>query len=182
MATVPMEQVTQRNHKANVSFTAGTEDDAGVSQWLSTTVLPVTVTNTAAVHANYDTPAEILAAMAVLDTTAATAVDLYADFGIGSSGFIQPLIVLGTGSVPLAVPNDTAVVTLNIAPYVTGGVGPLTYEIDGDAEDDFGTSTMVGSVLRYEGSDDGAGADTIPINISDQSGSSVTVVVTATVS
>jgi hypothetical protein len=180
MATVPQEQVTQRNNKATVSITAGTDDDAGILQWLTTTVLPVTVTNTSAVSASYDTPAELEAAYATLDAAAATEQDLHADFGFGDDVGDQILVKLGNTT--LTADNVAAsVATKDISAFVAGGFGSLHYAIDATTQADFGTSVMAGKTLVYTTTDTDTGADTVVINVTDDTGTQVQVTCEVTV-
>ena len=180
MATLPAEQVTQRNAKCTVAFSAGNDEDAGVQQWLSTTTLPYTVVNTSSVNASYDTPAEILAGMETLDATAATEIDLNADFGIGYPSIDQPLAILGDGNEALAVANSETE-SLDISQFVVGGYLPLTYTLDDSAIDTAGVSaSMVGSVLQVTaGATDGT--DTAVITVSDADGNEVEITVAITV-
>lgn len=176
MATVPYEQVTQRNKTADVSITDGSEDTLiGEKYWLSTTSLPDAVVNTKSVHgnqANRDTVEDRVMA----GHNAAT--NLH-DLGIGEAYVSYPVTIVGTGVVTASMANS-ATASTNIAQYVFGTQKPFTYEIDESSEDDFVTSTMIGSVLQYvSGTSDGT--DTILVNVTDQGGSSVQVTVNVTV-
>ena len=181
MATVPQEQVTQRNNKATVSITAGTDDDAGILQWLTTTVLPVTVTNTTAVSASYDTAAELEAAYATLDAAAATEFDIHDELGYGDDVSDQVLVKLGNTT--LTADNVAgSIATKDISAFVAGGFGTLHYAIDATTQADFGTSQMAGSVLVYTTTDTDTGADTVVVNVTDDTGESVQVTCEVTVS
>jgi hypothetical protein len=180
MATVPQEQVTQRNNKATVTVTPGDEETLGHVQWLTTTVLPVTVTNTTAVAAAYDTPAEILAVMATYDTAMSAEQDLNADFGIGYPSIDQPLAVVGDGTEALAVANNETE-NLDISAFVVGGYQPLTYTLDDALVDTAGvTATQIGSVLSVTaGATDGT--DTAVITVTDADDNEVEITVAITV-
>lgn len=180
MATLPKEQVTQRDTKATVTITPGTEGDAGHVQWLSTTTLPYTVVNTTSVTASYDTLAEIDAVRATYDATAGAEQDLYADHGIGYPSIEQPLAVLGDGTEALAVANSETE-SLDISQYVTGGYQPLSYTLDDSGIDTTDVSaTMVGSVLQVTaGATDGT--DTAVITVADRDGNEVEITIAITV-
>lgn len=180
MATLPAEQVTQRNSKCTVAFSAGTDEDAGIQQWLSTTTLPYTVVNTSAVGASYDTPTEILTAFDTLDAAAHTDIDLNAEFGIGYPSIEQPLAVIGDGTEALAVANSETE-SLDISQFVVGGYLPLSYTLDDTLVDTAGVSaSMVGSVLQVTaGATDGT--DTAVVTVADRDGNEVEITVAITV-
>jgi hypothetical protein len=165
MATVPQEQVTQRNNKATVSITAGTDDDAGILQWLTTT----------------DTLAELEAAYATLDAAAATEFDIHAELGYGEDVSDQGLVKLGNTT--LAADNVAgSIATKDISAFVAGGFGTLHYAIDATSQADFGTSVMAGDTLVYTTTDTDTGADTVVVNVTDDTGEQVQVTVEVTVS
>jgi hypothetical protein len=178
---VPQEQVTQRNNKATVTVTPGDEETLGHVQWLTTTVMPVTVTNTTAVAAAYDTAAEILAVMATYDTALSTEEDLNADFGIGYPSLEQPISLIGDGAEALAVANSETE-SLDISQFVVGGYQPVTYTLHDSSVIDLAgcTAAVVGSVLQYtSGVTDGT--DVAVVRATDAEGNYVTVTVTVTV-
>jgi hypothetical protein len=179
MATLPAEQVTQRNKTADVSIVSGYQNDApGEKLWLSTTTLPYTVVNTKSVVSNQQDRDELEARIVAAGEAAYTDLDLYGE-GIGFKDGTEPLVVLGDGTEALAVAND-ATGTIDIDDYVNGGYKPLTFEIDSEATIDNGTATMLGSVLQYVGSETD-GSDTVPVIVTDREGNTVTVTVTVTV-
>ena len=181
MATLPAEQVTQRNKIGDVSIVYDYHDDSpGEKIWLSTTTLPYTVVNTKATAVNQQDRDVLEARIVAAGEAAYTDYDIYTEEGYGYNSNSQPLVIVGDGTETLAVSVSTTA-TKDIAPYVTGGYEPLTYTIDAAAEDDFGTSTMIGSVLQYVAGA-GAGADTVPVMVTDTDDNTVTITVTVTVS
>lgn len=180
MTTLPAEQVTQRNHTADVSITYdGRDDSPGEKLWLSTTTQPYTVVDTKSVISNQQDRDTLEDRIVAAGESKYGDYDLFDEEGIGTNGLPQPLVLVGDGTEALAV-ADEATETLDISDFVTGGYDPLSYAIDGAATIDNGTATMIGSVLQYTGT--GAGSDTIPVNVTDGDGNSVTVTVTVTVS
>lgn len=178
MATLPAEQVTQRNSKCNVSFTPGDDETAGVLQWLSTTTLPYTVVNTSAVSASYDTEAEIDAAMATMDATAAEDFDL-SGIGFGEDVSDQGLVKLGDTTLSAA---NNASSTKDISAFVAGGFGTLHYAIDDSSVIDVAgaSAVMAGDTLVYTaGATDGT--DSVVVAVTDDAGESVLVTVAVTV-
>lgn len=84
MATLPLEQVTQRNTRAQVAVTYDRRiDSPGITLWLSTTTLPYTVVNTATVAAGEDTWAEIDATIVAAGEAAYTDYNLFTEEGLG---------------------------------------------------------------------------------------------------
>ena len=181
MATLnTIEQVTQRNKRADVSITYdGRDDSPGEKLWLTTTTHPYDIVNTKSVAGNQQDRDTLEDRIVTAGETAYGDYDLYAEEGIGVDGLDQALVIIGTGDVALAVANNDTE-TVDLSDYVTGGYTPLDYEIDAAAEDEYVTSTMIGSVLQVvSGASDGA--DTIPVNVTDRDGNTVQLTVTATV-
>lgn len=179
MATLPAEQVTQRNKTGDVSITYNGEDDSpGEKLWLSTTTLPYTVVDTKSVVANQQDRDTLEDRIVAAGEAQYTDVDLYATEGIGVNGLEQPLVIIGDGSEAMAVANGTTE-TLDIADFVTGGYQPLSYAI-GAGTIDNGTATMVGSVLQYAATS--VGSDTVTVEVTDRGGTQVDIDVVVTVS
>ena len=180
MATVPYEQVTQKNKTADVSITYNGEDDSpGEKLWLTTTTLPNTIVNTKSVVGNQQNRTTLEDRIVTAGEALYTNVDLYATEGIGVNGLEQPLVIIGDGSEAMSVADDTTE-TIDIGDFVAGGYQPLAYAIDDEATVDNGTATMVGSVLSYAATS--AGSDTVPVIVTDRGGNTVTVSVVVTVS
>lgn len=171
MATLPAEQITQPYKTGDVSITDGTEDTLiGERYWLSTTTLPYTVVNTKSVAVN----------QANRDTVEGR---VMANFGneqvIPGGEDVSLGQLVKVGNTTLSATNN-ATVTKDIAPFVAGNYSPFVYWVDAASEDDFGTSTMTGSTLKYaSGASDGA--DTVLVNVRDSKGFEVQVTVTVTV-
>jgi hypothetical protein len=179
MATLPAEQVTQRNSKCTVAYSAGDPELAGRVQWLTTTTLPYTVVNTTSVSASYDTAAEIEADMAAMDEAASTPVDLHADYGYGDD--VSGNTLVKVGDTTLAAANSVTT-TKDISPFVAGGFGTLNYAIDDSSVIDLAgaSATMAGDTLLYTaGATDGT--DTVVVAVTDDTGQSVLVTVAVTV-
>lgn len=180
MATLPAEQVTQRNKTADVSITHdGRDDSPGEKLWLSTTTLPYDVVNTKSVLVNQQDRDVLEARIVAAGEAQYGDYDLFAEEGIGVSGLEQPLVIIGDGSEVLAVGNGTTE-TIEISDFVDGGYTPLSYAVDGTATIDNGTATMVGSVLQYSATS--VGSDTVPVIVTDADGNTVTIDVEVTVS
>lgn len=180
MATVPYEQVTQRNKTADVSIAYNGEDDSpGEKLWLTTTTLPNTIVNTKSVVSNQQDRDTLEARIVAAGEAKYSDIDLYATEGIGVNGLTQPLVIIGDGSEAMAVADETTE-TLDIGDFVAGGYQPLAYAIEDGATVDNGTATMVGSVLNYAATS--AGSDTVPVVVTDRDGNTVTIDVVVTVS
>jgi hypothetical protein len=179
MATLPAEQVTQRNKVGIVSITGSTRDgSAGETLWMSTTTLPYTVVNTKSVVSDQlvrDVMEDrIMAAEAAIYTD----YDIYTEEGFGYDSNAQPLVIVGDGSEVLAVADDTTE-TIDMSDFVTGGYQPLVYTI-GAGTIDNGTASMIGSVLQYVATS--AGSDSVNVVVTDRDGNTVTVICVVTVS
>lgn len=180
MATLPAEQVTQRNKTGDVSITYdGRDDSPGEKLWLSTTTLPYTVVDTKSVVSNQQDRDTLEDRIVAAGEAQYVDVDLYATESIGVDGLTQALVVVGDGSEALTVANGETE-TLDISQYVDGGYTPLTYTIDAASEDGNGTYTMIGSYLQAEWGS--AGSDSIIVDVADRDGNEVTITVAVTLS
>lgn len=171
MATLPVEQVTNPSKTSDVSITDGTFDTTiGERYWLSTTTLPYTVVNTKAVAVN----------QADRDTVEGR---VMANFGVEKVIEGGEDVSLGAlekiGNTTLSGGNNTTV-TKDISAFVAGNYKPFVYWVDDSSEDDYGTSTMTGSILQYtSGASDGS--DDVVINVRDQKGFEVQVTCVVTI-
>jgi hypothetical protein len=85
MATLPAEQVTQRNKTGDVSITYDGQDDSpGEKLWLSTTTLPYTVVDTKSVVANQQDRDTLEDRIVAAGEAAYGDYDLFAEEGIGT--------------------------------------------------------------------------------------------------
>lgn len=180
MATVPYEQVTQKNKTADVSITYNGEDDSpGEKLWLSTTTLPNTVVNTKSVVANQQ-DRDVLE-QRIVDAGEALYGDynLYTEEGFGVDSSVPPLVIVGDGSEALAVTNGNTA-SIDIADFVADGRTPYQYAIDAASVIDNGTAEMVSSALQYTATS--VGSDTITVDVTDRDGQTVSIDVVVTVS
>lgn len=173
MATLPMEQVTQRAKIGVVQISDGTADTTiGETLWLSTTTLPETVVNTKSVVSD----------QLNRDTLEAR---VMADFGEeieapgGEDISSQELAKLGDTT--LAVGNN-ATAGKDIAPFVVGGFTPLVYTLDASSVIDLAgaSAEVVGTTLLYTAAATD-GTDTAVVRVTDSTGEYVLVTVAVTV-
>lgn len=139
MATLPAEQVTQRNGTAAVGITYDTRlDSPGELLWMSTTTLPYTVVVTKDV-AGDQLDRDVLEARILAAGLAA-----YDDYDVsdyGTTNGYQPLVSVGAGTLAISLANSqTKNTDLSIA--FDGGRGTIVYT-KGTVTD--ATSVLIGT-------------------------------------
>lgn len=173
MATLPAEQVTQRNKIGIVSITDGSEDTTvGETLWMSTTTLPYTVVNTKSVVSDQ------LVRQTLEDRVMA---DFYDDKDAPGGQDVSGLELVKLSDTTLAAANST-ITSKDIAPFVSGGFGTLAYTLDASSVIDLAgaSAVVVGSVLQYtSGAVDGT--DSAVVRVTDSAGEFVLVTCVVTV-
>lgn len=173
MATLPMEQVTQRAKIGVVQISDGSEDTTiGETLWLSTTTLPYTVVNTKSVVSD----------QLVRDTLEDRVMaNFYADKDIAGGDDVSGMALAKLGDTTLAAANSTTTAK-DISPFVSGGFEPLVYTLDATSVIDVAgaSAVMAGDTLLYTaGATDGT--DTAVVRVTDQAGDYVLITVAVTV-
>lgn len=179
MVTLPKEQVTQRNLRSDVSITFDNRyDSPGEKLWLITAG-PTDETATKAVVSDQLNRKTLEDRIQTAGETKYKDFNIHDETGIGDTPVTQPLVVIGSDAVAVSMANS-ATTSRDIRPLVASSALPLHYEIDAAAEDDYVTSTLFGSVIQFV-SGTGDGADTVPVNVTDSAGNTVTITFTVTV-